>query len=249
MRIIQPIKLQFPNILTLINLVFGSLATMEAWHDRHRLAAAYILVCIILDFFDGYTAKRLKAFSDTGKQLDVLADLVSFSIAPGAIAAGLLETGAVNHQWPYSLLPLSHVLPLLIPIVSAIRLAKFNVRQHQELHFQGMPVPMNAASFAALALIHANPRFETASIILLHPIFIVALIIMNSFLMVAPLSMFSFKLEKYNLASNIWRYLFTAIGIGLVIWLQGFGLFAVFVLYILTSIGMDINLRRLNKRS
>jgi len=248
MRIIQPIKLQLPNILTLINLALGCLATMEAWYGRYTLAASYLLVCIILDFFDGYTAKILKAFSNIGKQLDTLADLVSFSIAPGAIASGLLKTGAMNYQWPYFALPLTYILPLLIPIVSAIRLARFNVEQHHEVHFRGMPVPINASSYVALALIHANPKFEIVRVILMHPLFIIALIIINSFLMMAPLRMFSLKLKKYDLASNLWRYLFAAVGIGLLIWLWGFGLFVVFIFYILTSIGMSLRLRHLEKK-
>ncbi|VDB00130.1 CDP-diacylglycerol--serine O-phosphatidyltransferase [Olavius algarvensis spirochete endosymbiont] len=247
MKTIQPIKLHLPNILTLINLVLGTLATMEGWHGRYMLAARYVLVCIILDFFDGYVAKKLKAFSAMGEQLDVLADLVSFGIAPGAIAAGLLKIGFTNYQWPYFLLPLSYGLPLLIPVVSGIRLAKFNVEQHHGSHFKGMPVPANASSYAALALIHANPRFEIASSILLHPLFIIALIVTNSFLMLAPLPMFSLKLGKYSLGANIWRYLFVVAGIGLAIWLQALGLFAVFVFYIFTSIGMSIKLRHREK--
>jgi len=221
---------------------------MEAWNGNYALAATYVLVCVILDFLDGYAAKMLKAFSDMGKQLDVLADLVSFGIAPGAITAGLLKTGAINYQWPYSLLPLTYTLPLLIPIVSAIRLARFNVKQHQEAFFRGMPVPANAFSYISLALIHANPNFEILSVILLHPLFIIVLIFKNSFLMLAPLSMFSFKLEKYSLASNIWRYLFALISIGLIIWLRGLGMLAVFVFYILASTGMNIRLKHLNKK-
>jgi len=248
MRIIQPIKLYLPNILTLINLLLGTLAAMEAWYGRYTLAATYILVCAVLDFLDGYAAKALEAYSDMGKQLDVLADLVSFSIAPGAIAAGLLKTGAINCQWPYFLLPLTYLLPLLIPLVSAIRLAKFNARQQRGTHFRGMPVPTNAFSYVALALIHANPGFERVGAILLHPIFIIALIAVNSFLMMAPLPMFSLKLKKYDLAANIWRYSFTAMGFALVIWLRGLGLFAVFVFYILTSIGMSIRIRYRNKK-
>jgi len=248
MRTIQPIKLYLPNILTLINLLLGTLAAMEAWYGRYTLAATYILVCAVLDFLDGYTAKILKAYSDIGKQFDVLADLVSFSIAPGAIAAGLLKIGATNYQWPFFLLPLTYIIPLLIPLVSAIRLANFNIGQHQETHFKGMPVPANAFSYVALALIHANPMFERVDAILLHPMFIIALIAVNSFLMMAPLPMFSLKLKKYDLAANVWRYLFTTMGFALVIWLQGLGLFTVFVLYILTSIGMNIRLRYRNKK-
>lgn len=247
MRIMHPVKLHLPNILTLINLALGALATMEAWHGRYTVAATYVLVCSILDFYDGYAAKMLMAFSEIGKQLDVLADLVSFGIAPGAIAAGLLKIGAINYQWPYFLLPLTYVVPLLIPVVSGIRLAKFNLEQHQGIHFKGMPVPADAFLYAALALMHAKPRFEIANTILLHPLFIIALIIISSFLMLAPLSMFSLKLEKHDRVSNIWRYLFAVIGIGLMIWLGGLGLFAVFVFYILISVGISTKLRHLKR--
>jgi CDP-diacylglycerol--serine O-phosphatidyltransferase len=223
----------------------GCLATMEAWNGRFTVAAIFVMICTVLDFFDGYAARMLKAYSDIGKQLDSLADLVSFGVAPAAIAAGLLIEGVEACGWVTSdsTLYLLCIIPLLIPIFSAVRLARFNVEQHTETHFRGMPVPADAAAFASLAFIQGNSRFPAVEGFLLHPIFIIVLILLNSWLMVAPISMFSFKLKSYRPKANPWRYLFAAVAFGLVIFLRGIGLFSTFILYVLASLGMNLRLR------
>jgi CDP-diacylglycerol--serine O-phosphatidyltransferase len=223
----------------------GCLATMEAWNGRFTVAAIFVMICTVLDFLDGYAARMLKAYSDIGKQLDSLADLVSFGVAPAAIAAGLLIEGAEACGWVLSgsAFYFLCIIPLLIPIFSAVRLARFNVEQHTETHFRGMPVPADAAAFASLALIQGNSRFPAVEGFLLHPIFIVVLILLNSWLMVAPMSMFSFKLKNYRPKANPWRYLFAAVAFGLVIVLRGIGLFSTFILYVLASLGMNLRLR------
>ena len=231
----RPFRVFIPNTITLTNLAMGSLATMEAWNGRFALAALYILISAVLDFFDGFAARMLKAYSDIGKQLDSLADLVSFGVAPAAIAAGLLSSGGATGYYIY-------LIPLLLPIFSAIRLAKFNTETSSDTHFSGMPVPADAAAFAALALIHDFPGISIIDSVLLHPVFIIFLIILNSWLMITPFSMFSFKLKSYRPTANRWRYLFAGIALLLIILLKGIGLFTTFLLYVLTSIGMNIKL-------
>ncbi len=232
----RPIRVFIPNTITLTNLAIGCLATMEAWNGRFAAAALYVLISAVLDFFDGYAARMLKAYSDIGKQLDSLADLVSFGVAPAAIAAGLLKAGGTTGVIHY-------LIPLLIPMLSAARLAKFNIENHTDSHFRGMPVPADAAAFAALALIYSFPEFPGIERFLLHPAFIIALIFLNSWLMIAPVSMFSFKLKSYRPAANRWRYLFAVIAIGLIVIFKGIGLFSTFILYVLASLGMNIRLR------
>ena len=246
----RPVRVFIPNTITLTNLASGCLATMEAWNGRFTLAAMYVLICTVLDFLDGYAAKMLKAYSEIGKQLDSLADLVSFGVAPAAIAAGLLKTGAVTLGWETggSTGIIIILIPLLIPVFSAVRLARFNTELHADTHFRGMPVPADAAAFAALALINGFPRFDAVDRLLLHPTFIIVLVLLNSWLMIAPLSMFSFKLKSYRPAANIWRYLFALIAIGLVIFFGGVGLFSTFILYVLASLGMNIKLRYMKTR-
>lgn len=241
----RSIRSFIPNTITLTNLGLGCLAIMEAWNGRLTAAAAMIMVCAVLDFLDGYAAKMLKAYSDLGKQLDSLADLVSFGVAPGAVAAGLLIAGADSLGWQLSdsaTLSLC-LIPILIPVFSALRLARFNIEQPGETHFKGMPVPADAAAFASLALIYGDSRFQGLAQMLLHPFFIIFLILLNSWLMVAKLSMFSFKLKSYRPAANRWRYLFAAVALALIIFLRGLGLFSTFILYVLASIGMNLRLR------
>jgi len=231
----RPLRLYIPNTITLTNLAIGCLATMEAWNGRFALAAFFILISAVLDFFDGFAARMLKAYSEIGKQLDSLADLVSFGVAPAAIAAGLLKSAGLNGYVIY-------LIPLLLPVFSAVRLARFNTETNTGTHFIGMPVPADAAAFAALAIIHDNSEFTLLKAVLLHPAFIIALIVLNSWLMIAPMAMFSFKLKSYRPASNRWRYLFAVVTVLLLISLKGIGLFSTFLLYVLASITMNIKM-------
>jgi len=232
----RPLRLYIPNTITLTNLAIGCLATMEAWNGRFGLAALLILISAILDFFDGFAARMLKAYSEIGKQLDSLADLVSFGVAPAAIAAGLLRSAGVSGYFIY-------LIPLLLPVFSAVRLARFNTETNAGTHFIGMPVPADAAAFAALAIIHDYSKFAMIKAVLLHPAFIIVLILLNSWLMIAPVAMFSFKLKSYRPAANRWRYLFAVITILLLISLKGIGLFSAYLLYVLASISMNIKIR------
>jgi phosphatidylserine synthase len=98
----RPIRLSIPNAITLANLAVGYFAVMAAWNGQIGTAAVYILVCAVLDFLDGFAARLLKAYSELGKQLDSLADLVSFGVAPAAIAAVLLRNAAISRGWDNS---------------------------------------------------------------------------------------------------------------------------------------------------
>jgi CDP-diacylglycerol--serine O-phosphatidyltransferase len=193
----------------------------------------------------------LKAYSGLGKQLDSLADLVSFGVAPGAVAAVLLRAGAERVQWRTGGVVglLLVAVPLLIPLFSALRLARFNIEEHTESHFRGMPVPADAAAFAALGLMYGNGKFPLLESWLLHPLFILLLVVLNSWLMVSTAAMFSFKLKSYRPAGNAWRYIFAAAALVLVIVFGGTGLFAVFILYVLASLGMNIRIRIENRPS
>ncbi len=232
--------LHLPNTITLMNLALGCLAATEAWNGSVNRAALYILICAVLDFLDGFAARMLGAYSELGKQLDSLADLISFGVAPAAIASSLLSSALTAFGWsgrPFAAV-LSTILPLFIPVFSAIRLGRFNITVRKSSHFSGMPVPADAIAFSALAFIAADKMTRIDSVIL-HPLFISALIILNSVLMVAPIAMFSFKLNSYNPAKNRLRYLFAASSIVLIAIFRGYGLLAVFFLYVLASVVMN----------
>lgn len=234
------LKFHLPNTITTMNLALGCLAATEAWNGSPERAALYILICMVLDFLDGFAARMLSAYSEMGKQLDSLADLVSFGVAPAAIASSLLSSGLTEVGWAGSsaVSVWSTILPLFIPIFSAIRLGRFNITVRTSTHFSGMPVPADAIAFSALAFIAAD-KITRIEHIVLHPIFISILILLNSYLMVAPIAMFSFKLNSYNPSKNQWRYLFAAFSVVLIVFFRGYGLLAVFFLYVIASAAMN----------
>lgn len=148
-----------PNTITSLNLVSGCMSVFFAVDGQLGLAAVFIFAAAVFDFFDGFSARLLKAYSAIGKELDSLADLVSFGLAPAAIVFTLLELtlfgtnlhiqdiDASLNQW---ILLLSS---LVIPVAGAFRLAKFNTDDRQSDQFLGMPIPANAIFFASLALV------------------------------------------------------------------------------------------------
>ena len=242
------LRLHVPNTITSINLALGCLAATEAWTGRPERAAVYILACAVLDFLDGYAARMLGAYSAMGKQLDSLADLVSFGVAPAAIASSLLASGLEAAGWSeWSVSPAwSAGLPLLIPVFSAIRLGRFNLSASKGPHFSGMPVPADAVSFSALAFIASGEATPIGGV-LLNPVFISVLIVVNAWLMVAPMAMFSFKLKSYRPSANRWRYLFAAVSVLFIAFFRGYGLLAAFFLYVAASAVMNLVVGRSNE--
>ncbi len=165
-----------PSVLTLGNLCCGMAAIFS---DNTTAGLVLIFCACVLDIFDGMLARILKAQSEFGKQLDALADLVSFGVAPAFLMYWLLLP-----QNPYSA-----VFTCLIPVFSAIRLARFNTDKSQQYSFKGLPTPANGVFFASLPYLHYH--FPLAA----HfPETIwYALCVLFALLMIIPLRMFSFK--------------------------------------------------------
>ncbi|MGC6470660.1 MAG: CDP-alcohol phosphatidyltransferase family protein [Flavobacteriales bacterium] len=157
--ILNTIK-HIPNIITLANLTFGLFAIMLAFNDQLSMASYCILIGAFFDFFDGLSARILKVSSDIGKQLDSLADIITFGVAPSFIVFNLLigfEKEFNFSQYVYAILQneTHYYLPflaLLIPLFSALRLAKFNVDKNQTDSFTGLPTPANALFYIAIPI-------------------------------------------------------------------------------------------------
>ena len=152
------IKRNIPNILTLTNLTSGLFATLFAISGDLELAAICIFIGVLFDFSDGFVARILKANSELGKQLDSLADLISFGVAPGMILFQLIHISITSEKFLSTTdLELSTLYPtmvaFLIPIFSAIRLGKFNLDTRQSSVFIGLPTPASAIIIASLPLI------------------------------------------------------------------------------------------------
>ena len=213
-----------PNIITCCNLTAGSLAVIMALRGTFEQAAIFILIAAVCDFLDGLSARLLHAYSDMGKELDSLSDLISFGLAPGLMVYALLNDYLLL---PYGNLEYLAYIALLIPVAGGIRLAKFNVDDRQTTSFIGLPIPANALFWIGVCF--ADTRDW-------HPVIILALIVLFSYLMVSNLPRFSLKASNLSWSNNKLRYILVITSLGLVFWLGLTGLAGAIIAYILLSL-------------
>ena len=194
-----------PNGITSLNLFCGSLAIVYAFEDKFETALLFIILSAIFDFFDGLAARALRSYSDMGKELDSLADIVSFGLAPALMGVNYLH-GFSN---------ISHIAtlwPILIAVFSGLRLAKFNLDTRQTESFLGLPVPANALFFASF-ITFVNQHPETFNVYLSNQYSIQILSVVLSLLLVSEIPMFSMKIKKLGWKENRIRYIFFIITI------------------------------------
>jgi len=193
-------------------------------------AFLFIILAAIFDFLDGFSARLLKAFSPIGGQLDSLADLVSFGLAPGFVIFSFLNTVSIGTFFETSFLPYT---AFFIPIFSALRLAKFNIDSRQRDSFLGLPVPANALFWTSLipAIIPFVKGYEMAACF-----FVLILILAFCLLMISEFPMFSLKFKSYSWKKNQWAYLLIGIAVALTVWFRFFGISLTIVCYILLSV-------------
>ena len=217
-----------PNALTCMNLFSGCIACVMAFHANFEMAMLFIVIGAVFDFFDGLAARLLHAYSNIGKDLDSLADDVSFGVAPALIVFSLFK----EINYPDYLSFLANWLPyaaFLIAIFSALRLAKFNNDTRQTTSFIGLPVPANALFWASLVA----GCYPIASY---HPLLTLALVCLFSWLLVSEIPMFSLKFKNLSWKDNKIAFIFVIISAILLITLKIAGFAAVIVWYILLSI-------------
>jgi CDP-diacylglycerol--serine O-phosphatidyltransferase len=202
-----------------------------------------ILLAAVFDFFDGMSARLLKAWSPIGKELDSLADMISFGLAPGLIMFKLLEisvlkTDAANglQQDPSFSQLLMMGSAFLIPIFSALRLAKFNVDERQTSSFIGLPTPANAMFIASLALIKEHGTLPAIDNILLSMPVLIGITLLFSWLLVAEIPMFSLKFKNLSWQSNQVQYIFLLCSILLIGTLRLYGITGIILLFIGISV-------------
>lgn len=217
-----------PNALTCMNLFSGCIACVMAFHANFEMAMLFIVIGAVFDFFDGLAARLLHAYSNIGKDLDSLADDVSFGVAPALIVFSLFK----EINYPNYLSFLANWLPyaaFLIAVFSALRLAKFNNDTRQTTSFIGLPVPANALFWASL-IAGCKP------IASYHPLLTLALVCLFSWLLVSEIPMFSLKFKNLSWKDNKIAFIFVIISAILLITLKIAGFAAVIVWYILLSI-------------
>ena len=200
------IKRNIPNIITLTNLTCGLLSIIFAFQGELKLSALFIFAGAFFDFFDGLAARLLKVNGELGKQLDSMADMVTFGVAPGFILFHFMYE--LNHDIIFKKelindLLFPELLALLIPIFSAYRLANFNIDTKQTTSFIGLNTPTLAIFIAALPLIDSN---QFPIFINLQSLTIISVIL--PLLLVVKMPLFSFKYSKnedLNTRLNIFR--------------------------------------------
>jgi CDP-diacylglycerol---serine O-phosphatidyltransferase len=252
-----------PNIFTLLNLLSGFTAIVLAFENKNFLiyASLAIFAGMIFDFLDGFFARLLNQYSEIGKQLDSLADLVTFGVAPAVIVYHLLKISLKVHEFTFEL-PVVHILVLASPAIlimfSALRLAKFNIDERQFDQFLGIPTPVAAFFFASMPLLKDfNPdeliiiskwlnvdlpmitwfAIMGLQIFVMENIFFYLIpLALFSFLLIVELPMFSLKFRDINLERNRTRYFFLAVSLLLIIFLQTLSFPLIIFLYIFLAI-------------
>ncbi len=204
-----------PNSITCLNLLSGCTASLMAMEGYLINAAFLILLAAVFDFFDGLAARTLKAYSPMGKELDSLADMVSFGFAPGVIALAYLK-GAILGNASANFVPseLSYLQlaillsAFIIPIFSALRLAKFNVDTRQTSSFIGVPTPANAMFWASLPLVMFYGDYPLIKEWLSNEYILIGAILITSYLLVTEIPMFALKVKSLAWKENKIQYLF-----------------------------------------
>lgn len=225
------IKRNIPNAITCCNVVAGTLAIVCAakggspWWGLlgWQWAAIFIGIAAVADFFDGFFARLLRAYSELGKELDSLCDLVSFGVAPALTLFYVLEAVGAEEWLRWCV--------FVIPVGAALRLARFNIDTRQSSVFIGLPVPANAIFWIGFC----GMLFDGAAFLQL-PVIFLPLLLFETWLMVSPFKLFSLKFSNYGIKDNKWRYLLILTAIVLVFCMGVGGLMWLILVYLLLSI-------------
>jgi CDP-diacylglycerol--serine O-phosphatidyltransferase len=239
------IKKALPSFFTSLGLISGCISVMISLSRGDlTLAGYFIIAAAIFDFIDGMAARLVNNISAFGKQLDSLADVVSFGVAPSMILYRLMLLSYVggSHGTDFDVMNpgigQSFILytAFLVAVFSALRLAKFNIDPDQVKNFKGLPTPANALFFAALGFIVESSHYFPATDIIFNPYFLLVTVILSCYLLVSNNNMFSFKFSSFGIRQNLMRYLLLVFAVLLIV-IYGFSGFApIIVLYVILSL-------------
>jgi CDP-diacylglycerol--serine O-phosphatidyltransferase len=233
------IKKHIPNTLTCLNLICGCLAIIATFHKSFELAAALVVIAAIFDFFDGMVARLLNAHSEIGKQLDSLADMVTFGVVPGFIMYQLIifTIGSqVNAPNKDSAMWYIAYFAFIIPVFSAVRLAKFNIDTRQNDSFIGLPTPANTLFIVSLPMILIHGHVAVVNEWLMNPIFLCVICVLQSYLMNAELPLIALKFKHFKWKENQYRYILILSALPLILLLKYLSVPAILFLYLALSV-------------
>jgi CDP-diacylglycerol--serine O-phosphatidyltransferase len=214
-----------PNFLTCCNLICGCLGIIALLEGKDIPMAYFVWAACIFDFLDGFAARLLKTSSPIGKELDSLADMVSFGVVPA-----LLMYTAISLKAPSTFLPYAG---LLIAVASALRLAIFNLDETQSDSFKGLPTPANAIFITAIPFLDA-PFFAFVH----NPVPLVLICVVFSVLLVSRIDLFALKFKSFNWADNRIRFVFLLLAVLLLAVFKVAGLPLIILSYIALSLGV-----------
>ncbi len=228
-----------PHALTLSNLLMGCIAIRYALQDNLADASLFILAAMPFDFFDGLAARALKVSGQLGKQLDTLADMVTFGVAPAMILYMMSsDSQAHTHydNWLWGNPEYVQYLAYSIAIASAWRLAVFNIDEEQTYGFKGLPTPANAMIIAALPWIAQDYDFPWLPQQLQNPYILVIIMALCTWLPVSGIKLIALKFKNFSIADNLDKYIIILVG-GISLALFGFGgMLPTVLIYILVSV-------------
>ena len=243
-----------PNLFTLLNLLFGCIAVILilqngiaimynadgqqyiSMPERIWAASFFIGLAALVDFLDGLVARLFKAVSPIGKQLDSLADVVSFGVAPGMILYQLLRMSFIRQEDGLDVSFLWFLPALFIPCAVAYRLARFNIDDSQQYGFKGVPVPAAGLLIASLPLISWYTTSNMVETVLLNKWALYGIILVVAWLMVSKLPLMALKFKDYTLRSNLPKLILLGLAVLAAIFLKWLAVPVVFIFYIVVSL-------------
>ncbi len=245
---------QIPNLFTLLNLIFGCLAIVVILQngiviqydadgsqlidipEKIWMASLFIGLAAVVDFLDGFVARLFKASSEMGKQLDSLADVVSFCVAPSMILFQFLRMSMAREEDGLDASFLWLVPAFVLAAAGAWRLAKFNIDDSQSYGFKGVPTPAVGLVVASLPLIYWNNHTQQVVDILFNKWTIYGLIGLLSWLMVSNLPIMAMKFKDYGLKNNVPKIILLAVAVISAFIFQWLAVPVVFIVYIILSL-------------
>lgn len=226
-------KKHIPNILTSLNLFSGAVATVMAFNGQYLWVVVWVIIAAVFDFFDGFAARLLKTYSPIGKELDSLADDISFGLAPSVAVFTFLKANVYKISDNALICEYLPYFAFLLAVFSALRLAKFNVDERQTESFIGLNTPANAMFWVSFiyGLAYKVPFISSG---LVYTVLVGVLVF--SILMVSEIPMFSLKIKSLKFKGNESRYFLAIFMIGLVAYIGIMGIAGGILLYIALSI-------------
>ncbi|WP_101689847.1 CDP-alcohol phosphatidyltransferase family protein [Dysgonomonas massiliensis] len=226
-------KKHIPNTITSLNLLSGSIATVMAFNGEYMWVVVWVIIAALFDFCDGFSARLLKAYSPMGKELDSLADVVSFGFAPSMVVFRFLSDNVDKISYNPIVCEYLPYFAFLIVIFSALRLAKFNIDTRQSESFIGLNTPANALFWTSFiyGLTHDVPLITSS---LVYVVLVGVLVF--SLLLTSEIPMFSLKIKSLRFKGNEYRYFLLIFIILMLIFLGILGIAAGILLYIALAI-------------